>query len=209
MIHFKTISRGRSWLVFNSINYINQIRELYEEGNESDLLEFMYRANIIDSGIIDRRCVGGLLRHLNNALLPTDPNWKSLSYISALNNFTITYDIHNDAEMTFRIQSRETFDGRVEEFLDHLIKTEITDEIAIFVEQENFDERSPRIGNGIQVFTFHICGYESIQRTDEGYYVRVALNVSGYYIGVAIRYADSPEAAFEILANIEFVRGAW
>ena len=199
----------QSWgLAFDSIEEINQIREFLDNRDERGLLEFIEGTNNGENIVNSRRDVEYFLELFDDIFLPIDSNWVDFSYNYTFGDFIIVYREHYSAELSFIIRPEESFDEKIEANPNYT-HTDITNEIAIFAEE--FDDTSLRIGNGVQAFSFHRYGDEegSIRETNEGFDVRVSLNVERYFVHARVSYAQSLEEAFKILANIEFGRGAW
>ena len=199
------------WLGFDSVEEINQIRQLLAEGNERDLLEFIDGTNNGENIVRNRQDVERFLGMLDEKILPIDSDWTRFDYLYSNSLFIIVYDKDDETELSFIVDIEASFDERIE-FAPNYIRTDITDEIAAFANQEKFDATSLRIGNGVQAFSFHRDGDEedSIQETEEGFDVRVELNVGdGNSVSGRVQFASSLEAAFTLLANAEFARNAW
>ena len=115
----------------------------------------------------------------------------------------------NTLELSFIIRSGESFEERTERTSMNYTRADVTAEVATFAEQGTFDDTSLRIGNGVQAFSFHRHGDEegSIRETEKGFDVRVSLNVEDDFVSASVRNASTLESAFEILANVEFMKG--
>lgn len=199
------------WLNFDSIEEINQIHQLYEERDNRALLAFIEGTNNGQNIIRNRRDMSHFLRIVDHALLPTDSGWTSFGYEHGLGDLFVRYNMY-DIALTFVIPAEaEAFVEVTERTSASVTRVDITREIAAFVRQENFDETSLRIGNGVQAFSFHRRGDDegSIQERGSGWGVGVSLDVAGNFVSARVSSAPSLEAAFEILANVEFARGAW
>jgi len=200
-------SPSSDWfLEFNSIEEISTVRELLESGVEDDLIEFVMEAGNGHNVIESKKDVEYFLETIDSKTLPTDTNWLSFAYEHNLGMFFLTYNVNGADELSFIIYLEETFNQTIEENASDYTFTYITDEIAAFANHENFSDRSLRIGSGIQAVSFyrHATEMNSIRETEEGLTVSVSLNVEGNIVSATVCNASSLEAAFEILANIEF-----
>ena len=196
------------WMSFDSIEEINRIRTLLKEGNESELLEFIKGTNNGENIVNSKRDVEEYLKLFDDILLPNDPNWTDCSYHASGNYLMISYIKPDGSDLWFMIYLESSFDDEMRKGAERNTDTDVTDKIAAFANQDN---KSLRIGNGIQAFSYHRHDEKegSIRKTKEGFEVCVSLNVEGRFISAGAFKVPSFEAAYEILANVEFVRGAW
>lgn len=199
------------WMSFESIEEINEIRRLVNDGTESELLEFIEGTNNGENVARNREDVQRFLRIFEDLLLPSDPNWTEFIYEYSMNDLIIVYNKSCGSELSFIIPIGEMFEERMMENAENYIDTDKTEEIARFGKLENYNETDLRIGNGIQAFSFYRIRWSeySIRETDEGFRASLSLDVDSHFITASVRYAPSLEAAFEILANVVFERNPW
>ena len=197
------------FLEFNSIEEINYVRELFENGAENDLIEFVQGAGNGNNTVEKIRDVEYFLEVFDSRVLPIDTNWSDFAYEYGFGMFFLMYDVNGADELSFIINLKEDFDQITEENASDYTMTDVTDEIATFANQGSFDEISLRIGNGVQAFSFyrHDTGMDSIRETEEGFTVSLSLNVKGNAVYATVSNASSLELAFEVLASIEFANG--
>ena len=203
------------WAIrFESIEEIEEIKRLLDEGSKSELLEFMEGINNGENIIESKRDMEYFLEIISDTFLPTDPNWVSLSYYYGLERIFIMYDIQDEVSISFIMRPRggdETFEDAIQVDSEDFVDVDITKDIAAFSNLNNFDEDSLYIGNGVEAFSFYNqWGDYSILVREDGWEVRVSLNVDGIFVSARIDHAPTLEDAFEILANIEFsLGGGW
>ena len=205
------------WIRFESIEEIEEIHRLLDEGSETELLEFIAGTNSGDNLVNSRRDMEYFIEIIEETILPVSPNWVSLSYNHNLGNVFIMYDFQDTIILTFSIRPRggdETFDEimeRINEIGNFTAFTDISETVASFSNRVDWDRNSLRIGNGVEVFSFYDqWGYYSIEEWESDWELRLSLNIDGYYAFASLSGAPDLESAFEILANIEFsMGGGW
>jgi len=202
------------WPRFNSIEEIYELNRLAAEGSNEEFLAFVEKRNDRTNLIEDKRDMDYLIEIINDTMLSVDPNWGSFSYQYSDGRIFISYYKEDNVRLGFILRARngdETFDEITERLATSDKRSNITEEIAMFFNPENFDENSIRIGNGVEAFSFYNeLGHPSIEEWDDGWQVTLSLDVEGIFITALIDHAPTLEDAFEILANIEFsLGGGW
>jgi len=197
------------WLAFDSIEEITEIRRLLNEGNQNDLLSFIEGTNNGENVIRNRRDIRYFLDIIDETVLLVDPNWVSLAYDFGI--VFVRYDLQGSGYLSFTTMPRggdETFDEVMDRISVDNDFLDITAEITSFSNQNDFRETSLRIGNGVEALSFYNqFGDYSIREWEDGFEVRVSLNIEGISASIRIDNAPTLESAFEILANVEFARG--
>ena len=199
------------WIRFESIDELNEAIRLSEVGNEAELLAFIEGTNNGENIIEDGRAVEYLVDILNDTILPVDTSWTSLSYNTFGGNIFVSYELASDIRLSFIFEARdgtETFSEMMAKDADDFIDIDITHEIKELSTSIDSNEDSLRIGHGVEAFAFYNeFGDYSIYEWEGGWEVRVSLNIDGVFASARIDRAPNQEAAFEILANVEFSRG--
>jgi len=196
-------------LHFDSIDEMLQLRVALENGNESALATMReYRPSWRSLESLED--VRAFFAVMDNAYLPLNSNWLSLSYIPDYNRnyIDIMYavggiSIDGRFDYTFRILRHEEWSQRQletarQEWID------ITDEVYGYVRQDATNNSALRVGNGIRIYKNPNVSEDDIRlsRTQFG------LDVQGTFVEV-LMFEISQETAFDIFANVEFARGVF
>jgi len=201
-------------LAFDSIDEINEIKRILDEGTRSELLQFIEGTNNGENVVKNRRDMRYFFDIIDESVLPSDLNWYSFSYMHSSKTLFVRYEVQPSIHLIVTTPAKggdESFDEFTERTGANDRRSDVTEEISSLAVEDNFGEDSLRIGNGVKAFSFYDdWGDSSIQEIDTGFDVRVSLNVDGHFVSASVRNAPTLESAFEILTNIEFsLGGGW
>jgi hypothetical protein len=202
------------FISLDSIEELNNIRELFDQDLDSELLLFFEKSGGGESDIKNKKEVERFLNILETLVLPSNPNWTSLSFNYSSGNLIINYgNILYDAELMIMMEYEPTysFASMIEEFSSTHIFNNVTEDILRVVENSLVSTDYLTVGGGIKIFEVYPRGEQSrfIIEDEYGCEVGTILDVSGKVIEATVSYASSIEDAFEILASMMFMLNPW
>jgi len=193
-------------LSLGNLDEVNHLRTLLD-GDDESLEAFLQGTGEWVNHFITRAEVEQFFTVMDDIYFPVNKyDWFVLIYDHG-REVTLMYidggDVIYDGDFMYSIRisldegfSRDLIEHRSEEGMD------VTDEISALIRQEATNELSFRIGEGIRV-------YQTREFSAENPGATFGLDMQGIHVSANMSDAPSEEVILDILANLEFVRGAF
>ena len=194
------------WTVsFEEVSELFELKQVFDSGDNRALLDFLEGSNVPTHSIIQEQEVYDFFQVIERTYLPVGKgDWLYASYSYDV-MLSMTYTEDFEFVYMISITTNERFSRNS---LDYSIETalEITDFLLPFRQDERQSESSLRVGEDI--FVFQTAAFDP---SDPSAPARFFLDVQGTYVAIFFHGTPSEEYIFQILANLEFVRGldAW
>jgi len=194
------------WVIsFEEVSELFELKQALESGDDHILLDFLEESNIPMHSIIQEQEVHDFFQVIEQIYLPAGKgDWIYASYSHDV-MLVMTYTEDFEFVYMISITTNEKFSRSS---LDYSLETalEVTDFLVPFKRDGRQSESSLRVGEDI--FVFQTAAFDP---SDQSASARFFLDVQGTYVAMFFHGASSEEHIFQVLANLEFVRGpdAW